>query len=76
MNYYGNLKAEPRVIIKAEVVNPAKFTMEIGDICTFSSMLPTKAFNKSYSGRYFMITELVRSSGKLSATFLDVTKIS
>ena len=76
MNYYGNLRAEPRVMIKAEVVNPAKFTMEIGDICTFSSMLPTKAFNKSYSSRYFMITELARSSGKLSATFIDVTKIS
>ena len=73
IDYYGNLRSSPRVIISAEVVNPAKFNMEIGDICSFSSMLPATAFNKSFSGVYFMITSISRTLGKISAQFTEVS---
>jgi hypothetical protein len=73
INYYGNLRSSPRVIMKAGIVNPTLFDMELGDICTFSSMIPATAFNKSFSGTYFMVTSLTRSSGKLQAEFVDVT---
>ena len=74
IDYYGNLRTSPRVIMKASIVNPALFDMELGDICTFSSMLPATAFNKSFSGAYFMVTSLTRSSGKLQGEFIDVTE--
>jgi hypothetical protein len=73
INYYGNLRSSPRVIIKAGIVNPTLFDMELGDICTFSSMLPSTAFNKSFSGAYFMVTSLTRNSGKLQAQFIEVS---
>ena len=73
IDYYGNLRSAPRVIMTAEVVNPAKFNMEIGDICTFSSMLPATAFNKSFSGAYFMITSISRTLGRIQAQFTEVT---
>ena len=77
MNYYGNLSISPRVIVSADIVNPAKFNVEIGDICSFSSMPTDKAFNKSWTAsdtKYYMITEISRSSGKISCTFTNVTK--
>ena len=75
INYYGNLRLQPRVILQSTIVNPAHFDMELGDIVTFSNMIPSKAFNKSFSSRYFMVTALSRSSGKLDAEFLDVTPL-
>ena len=76
IEYYGNLRNRPRVILSAEIVNPTLFDMELGDICTFSNMIPTKAFNMSFSSKYFMVTSLTRSSGKLQAEFTDVTTAS
>ena len=73
LNYYGNISTTPRTIIRANVVNPAHFDMEVGDITSFGSMIPTKAFNKSFSNRYFMAIELTRSSGSLQVTWIDVT---
>ena len=75
INYYGNLRNKPRVIIKADVVNPAHFDMELGDIVNFSSMLPAKAFNNAYTSKYFMVTALSRSNGRLNAEFFDVTPL-
>tara|TARA_R110002012_G_scaffold196960_1_gene365470 strand:- start:126 stop:722 length:597 start_codon:yes stop_codon:yes gene_type:complete len=73
INYYGNLRSSPRVILNAGIVNPTLFDMELGDICTFSSMLPSTAFNKSFSGAYFMVTSLTRNSGKLQVQFIEVS---
>ena len=73
INYYGNLLSQPRTIIRSNIVNPEFFDMELGDICDFSNMIPSKAFNKSFSGRKFMITELTRSSGRLDVVWIDVT---
>ena len=73
IDYYGNLRSSPRVILNAGIVNPTLFDMELGDICTFSSMLPSTAFNKSFSGAYFMVTSLTRKSGKLQAQFIEVS---
>lgn len=76
INYYGNLRINPRVIIRCDIVNPAFFDMELGDIVTIGTMIPAKSFNKSFSSRHFMITGLTRSSGRLSIEMLDVTKNS
>jgi len=75
MNYYGSLSVSPRIIVKARVVNPAKFNMELGDICTFSSMPTTKAFNKAWSadGGYYMVTSISRTSGRLDCEFINIT---
>ena len=76
INYYGNLRINPRAIIRCDIVNPAFFDMELGDIVTIATMLPAKTFNKAFSSRHFMITSLTRSSGKLNIQMLDVTKNS
>ena len=75
MNYYGSLSVSPRIIVKAKIVNPAKFGMELGDICTFSSMPTAKAFNKAWSadGGYYMITSITRASGQLNCEFINIT---
>ena len=73
IDYYGNLLSEPRLIITANVENPAFFDMELGDICTLSTMIPTKGFNKSFSGLYFMVTSINRSSGKFN---IELTEVS
>lgn len=75
IEYYGNIRNQPRVIIRADVVNPAFFDMELGDIVSFGTMIPAKAFNKSFSSRFFMVTSLSRSSGRLNAEFFDVTPL-
>lgn len=76
MNYYGNLSVSPRIIVDARVVNPAKFSMELGDICTFSSMSTAKAFNKSWTdsaSKYYMITSISRSLGRINCQFINVS---
>ena len=76
MNYYGSLLVSPRVKIKAQIVNPAKFGMELGDICTFSSMPTAKQWNKSWTAsdtKYYMITGITRTSGRIDCEFLNVT---
>ena len=73
IDYYGNLRSEPRIIISANIVNPSLFSMELGDICTFSNMIPSTAFNKSFSGLYFMVTSISRSSGIMSVQFTEVS---
>ena len=75
MNYYGSLMVSPRIVVTAAIVNPAKFTMELGDICTFSSMPTTKAFNKAWSadGGYYMITSISRTSGSINCQFINIT---
>ena len=76
MDYYGSLRVSPRIIVKARIVNPAKFTMELGDICTFSSMPTAKAFNKSWTDnatKYYMITSITRASGQLDCEFINIT---
>ena len=75
MDYYGSLMVSPRIVVTATIVNPAKFSMELGDICTFSSMPTTKAFNKAWSadGGYYMITSISRTSGSINCEFLNIT---
>ena len=76
MDYYGSLLVSPRILIKAQIVNPAKFNMELGDICTFSSMPTAKAFNKTFTAsgdKYYMITSISRVSGSIDCEFTNVT---
>jgi len=73
INYYGNLLSEPRLIISANLENPSLYTMELGDICTLSNMIPTQGFGKSFSGLYFMVTQIQRSSGKIK---IELTEVS
>ena len=76
MDYYGSLSVSPRIIIQAQIVNPAKFGVELGDICTFSSMPTAKAFNKTFTAsgdKYYMITSITRTSGKITCEFINIT---
>lgn len=73
IEYYGNLSIQPRVMVNASVINPAKFNAELGDIVQFTNMPTTKFFNKTISSLYFMITSVNRSSGKIDIECMDVS---
>ena len=74
IGYLGQLSGKPRSIVTADVVNPAYFGMELGDIVDFSgSMIPTSPFGKSFLAAYrYMVTGITRTSGKLSVEFIEV----
>ena len=74
IGYLGQLSGKPRSIVTADVINPAYFGMELGDIVDFSgSMIPTSPFGKSFLAAYrYMVTGITRTSGKLSVEFTEV----
>ena len=74
IGYLGQLSGKPRSIVTADVINPAYFGMELGDIVDFSGdMIPTSPFGKSFLAAYrYMVTGITRTSGKLSAEFIEV----
>ena len=64
-SYYDNIFGDITLIMNASIVNPKYFTLEVGDVVSFSDMYPVKAYNTSWSGLKFMITSTTRSLGTL-----------
>ncbi len=59
---YGN---DVKIFMSGEIVNPAKWGVEVGDIVTFTG-LTLKAYNTDLgASNYFMITDLTRSLDSL-----------
>ena len=77
-NYYGHLVSNVKLMIEAEVINPAHIGIEVGDIVTFdnSDMYPEKAFGSAWTNKAFMVIYLSRTPGKLKITVREVGAIS
>ena len=64
-DYYFDIFGDIKIIIGGEIVNPAKWGVEVGDIVTFTD-LTLKAYNTDLGASdYFMITDLTRSLDSL-----------
>lgn len=66
--YYFNIFGDVKIIVSCEIVNPSFYSLEVGDIISFSDMYPDTPFghnSANWSGLNFMITSLQRSVGKL-----------
>ena len=71
-SYYDNIFGDVKILISCEVVNPAKaFTMETGDIVIFSDV-GVDPGGTTFNNKYFMITDLNRSVGKVSISLREV----
>ena len=77
-NYYGYLVSNVKLMIEAEVINPAHIGIEVGDIVTFdnSDMYPEKAFGSAWTNKAFMVIYLSRTPGKLKIKVREVGAIS
>lgn len=70
MNIFGTIKTQ----ISVDIVNHSKgYKLETGDIIAFdNNNTPIKPFGGSWSNKYYMITNLVRSPGKVSIDCREV----
>jgi len=77
-NYYGHLVSNVKLMIEAEMINPAHIGIEVGDIVTFdnSDMYPEKAFGSAWTNKAFMVIYLSRTPGKLKIKVREVGAIS
>jgi len=77
-NYYGYLVSNVKLLVEADIVNPALIGIEVGDIVKFDNtdMYPEKAFASDWTNKAFMVVGVTRRLGKLSARFREVGVIS
>lgn len=68
-NYYNNINGDIKIIVKCNIVNPAKMDLDVGDIVQFD--LDTKPFGYSWS-QYYMITSLTRKIGEMNIECREV----
>jgi len=70
-SYYDQILGSQKIIVKAEVVNPAFYGIDVGDFVAFSDM-PVDPFGLSWSGKDFIVTGVTRQIGKLKCEFREV----
>jgi len=63
--YYDNIFGDIKLIVSGTIVNPKYYTLEVGNVVSFSDMYPVKAFNTSWTGLKFMITSTTRTAGTM-----------
>ena len=68
--YYNNIEGGPKIHVKCDIVNPAFFGIEVGDVLTFSSDI--KINYGSSNTFYYMVYETQRSIGRLSVKCREV----
>jgi len=72
-DYYFKIFGDIKIIISGEIINPAKWGVEVGDIVTFTD-LGLKAYNTELDDdNYFMITDLTRSVDSLKFKAREVS---
>jgi hypothetical protein len=73
-NYYMNIFGTIKTQVSVDIINHNKgYKLETGDIVAFdNSNTPMKPFGGSWSNKYYMITNLVRSPGKISIDCREV----
>tara|TARA_R100000458_G_C8273435_1_gene248327 strand:- start:802 stop:3039 length:2238 start_codon:yes stop_codon:yes gene_type:complete len=73
IDYYGKFYGDVKTKITCEVINPAFYSMELGDIVAFNnSAMPVNAFATAWTSLKFTITSLSRSVGKLNIELLEL----
>ena len=78
--YYDNVFGDIKLMVSGEIINPAFYDIEVGDIVSFdnSNIYPEKPFgynSGSWTNLFFMVTELKRSQGKLTFTSRLVAEV-
>ena len=68
-DYYNNIFGDVKVIVKCNIVNPAKMGLDVGDIVQF--YLDPQPFGYDWN-RYFMVTSLTRKIGEMSIESREV----
>jgi len=69
--YYNNISGEQKLIVKADVVSPEYYGIDVGDFVAFNTM-PINPFSDSWSGKDFIVTSVSRQVGKLKCEFREV----
>ena len=74
VDWYGNFFGDVKMTISLNVINPAFYYMEVGDIVAFTngSMSPVKAFASEWTNLLFVITSISRSVGNLKVDLYEV----
>lgn len=73
IDWYGHFFGDVKMMISMNVINPAFYVMEIGDIVAFdNNAMPVKAFASAWTNLKFVITSLKRSSGRLDIQLYEV----
>ena len=69
--YYSQIDADTKLLIDCEVVNLQKgLLLETGDVVKFENM-PVNPFGSDWS-KYFMVTDLIRSAGKVKIKVREI----
>ena len=71
LTYYDNINGEPKLIVSANLEDPANWNLQRGDIIQFTNM-ETEPFGETWSGKYFMITKPQISPDKFNMTAQEV----
>ena len=74
VDWYGHFFGDVKMMISINVVNPAFYYMEVGDIVAFTngSMSPVKAFASAWTSLRFVITSISRSVGDIKVDLYEV----
>ena len=69
--YYNNIFGDQKLIVKADIINPSFYGIDVGDFVAFNTM-PVNPFGESWSGKDFIVTKVSREIGKLKCEFREV----
>jgi len=73
IDWYGSLYGDVKLMLSLEVINPAYYVAEVGDIVAFTnSAMPTNAFATAWTNLVFVITSISRQVGALSMELFEV----
>lgn len=61
-NYYDGLLGDLFIKISGEIVNPAYYKLEVGDLIAIDNSFPYAPFGEAWSGKIFMITSTNRAA--------------
>jgi len=71
LTYYDNISGEPKALVKCDILNPAKWALQVGDIAQFTGMA-YEPYGKTWSSIYFMCVRTNITPNKFTATFREV----
>tara|TARA_Y100001963_G_scaffold138546_1_gene203457 strand:- start:6576 stop:9662 length:3087 start_codon:yes stop_codon:yes gene_type:complete len=63
--YYDNINGKVRLNVSANLINPKYYSLNVGNLMTFSNMHPEKAFGRAFTDVIFMVTSISRSVGSI-----------
>ena len=69
--YYDNIDGEPKLVVSFSSAYAYYKKVQVGDVVQFSNM-PYDPFSASWSGKYFMVTDLTLTPAGISAAAREV----